>query len=388
MHQIKPSISILGTRGVPAAHGGFETFAEYLALFLVARGWNVTVYCQDDVPVVTQKISHDSWRGIKRIRIQVASKGPRGTLEFDWACVCDAAHRDAACLVLGYNGAIFLPYLRLWGKKIITNMDGIEWRRAKWGLAVKTWFWINEWIAAWSSNRLVADHPAIADHLATRRPRRAIATIPYGGTPVTSAPCAPVRAYGLVPEGYLISVARIEPDNNILTIVAGFSKRRRNAKLFVLGTLIDGVAYHDAIREAASDEVIFPGAIYDADTVGALRFHARAYVHGHTVGGTNPSLVEALAAGNMVIAHDNVFNRWTAGAAAVFFSDVNTCDAMMTQVLVNDTLVQRCSVAARQRADEAFRWSDILQAYEREILPFTNMKVHSADYLGRDKATR
>lgn len=385
INQAKPSVSILGTRGVPAAHGGFETFAEYLALFLVKRGWNVTVYCQDDVPVVTQKIRHDTWRGIELIRIQVASKGPRGTLEFDWACVLDAAHRDAACLVLGYNGAIFLPYLRLWGKKIITNMDGIEWRRAKWGPVVKTWFWINEWIAAWSSNRLVADHPAIADHLATRRPRRAIATIPYGGTPVTCAPDAPVRSRALVPDGYLISVARIEPDNNILTIVEAFSRRRRNAKLVVLGTLVDGVAYHDAIRKAASDEVIFPGAIYDADTVGALRFHARAYVHGHTVGGTNPSLVEALAAGNMVVAHDNVFNRWTAGAAAVFFSDVETCDAMIGQVLANDMLVQRCSIAARKRAEEQFQWTDILLAYENEILPLTNSKVQPADQHSRDK---
>jgi glycosyltransferase involved in cell wall biosynthesis len=385
MNQSKPSVSILGTRGVPAAHGGFETFAEYLALFLVERGWNVTVYCQDDVSVVTQKIREDRWRGIQLIRIQVASKGPRATLEFDWACVKDAVHRDSACLVLGYNGAIFLPYLRLWSKKIITNMDGIEWRRAKWGPVVKTWFWINEWIAAWSSNRLVADHPAIADHLATRRPRRAIATIPYGGTPVSSAPEAPVRARALEPDGYLISVARIEPDNNILTIVEAFSRRRRNAKLVVLGNLTDGVAYHDAIRKAASDEVIFPGAIYDAGIVGALRFHARAYVHGHTVGGTNPSLVEALAAGNMVIAHDNVFNRWTAGAAAVFFTDVDSCDAMISQVLTNDMLVQRASIVARKRAEEDFRWADILLAYETEILPFTSFHARSARQHSHDE---
>jgi glycosyltransferase involved in cell wall biosynthesis len=368
MNQQAKSILILGTRGVPAAHGGFETFAEHFALFLVKRGWNVGVYCQEEVTKVEQRISCETWRGVERIKIQVAGAGPRATLDFDWECVRDAAKRPGVCLILGYKTGIFLPYLRLHGRMILTNMDGIEWRRPKWSPAVRAWFWINEWIAAWTSHRLVADHPGIAEHLATRRPRSATAVIPYGATPVESATDRHVRALGLVPGKYLISIARVEPDNNIHTLVEAFSQRRRDAKLVVLGDLRDDNAYHRKVRSLASDEVIFPGSIYDPEIVGSLRFHARAYVHGHTVGGTNPSLVEALWAGNAVIAHDNRYNRWTAGGAAVFFSDVDSCDDQMRRVLIDDALVAQCSQAARDRARSAFHWHEILVAYENECL--------------------
>lgn len=368
MADSRPSIVILGTRGIPAAHGGFETFAEQLALFLVDRGWQVGVYCQDEVPAVTQRFRSELWRGVELIHTQVASTGPRATLEFDWHSVRDAASRSAVCLVLGYNSAVFLPYLRLAGRKILTNMDGIEWRRPKWSPPIRAWFWVNEWIAAWTSHRLVADHPVIADHLATRRPRSATAMIAYGGTPILSASEAPVRALGLEPGRYLISIARIEPDNSILPIVQAFSRQRRGMRLVVLGTLVDDNPYHRSIRAAASDEVVFPGAIYDAAIVQALRFHARAYLHGHTVGGTNPSLVEALWAANPVIAHDNIYNRWTAGEAGLFFADQDSCAEAIDRLIRDDALVAQLSAAALAHARERFSWETILEQYEGEAL--------------------
>ncbi|TIU37881.1 MAG: glycosyltransferase family 1 protein, partial [Mesorhizobium sp.] len=200
-------------------------------------------------------------------------------------------------------------------------------------------------------------------------PRSAIATIAYGADPVTSAPEEPVRALGLEPGKYLVSIARIEPDNNILPIIEAFRRRdRSDMKLVVLGTLNDEIPYHRAVREAAGDTVIMPGAIYDQATVKALRYHARAYMHGHTVGGTNPSLVEALAAGNMVIAHDNRYNRWVAGEAAIYFNDTDSLSARIDAALADDALMARCSKAARARAREAFRWEDVLSAYEKEAL--------------------
>lgn len=368
MRDRRPSLVILGTRGLPAAHGGFETFAEKLALFLVRRGWHVGVYCQDEVEAVERRVSSTVWNGIELIHVSVASTGPKATLAFDWHCVRDAARRDSVCLVLGYNGAIFLPYLRLAGAKILTNMDGIEWKRPKWPFAVRAWFWVNEWIAAWASQRLVADHPAIADHVATRRPRSAIATIPYGGDPIPSAPTAPVAALGLEPGRYMTSIARIEPDNNILTMVEAFSRKARGMRLVVLGRLCDDNAYHRAVRAAASAEVMFPGAIYEAETLRALRFHARAYLHGHTVGGTNPSLVEALWAGNAVIAHDNAFNRGTAGAGQFYFADADACDRLIGTVAADDAAVTEAGRAALARAAERFAWTAILERYEAEAL--------------------
>ena len=369
--ETKPILRILGTRGVPAAHGGFETFAEQLSLFLVAKGWRVVVYCQEDVAEVTRPLTIANWRGVELVQIQIASSGPKATLDFDWKSVRHAGAEEGLCLVLGYNSGLFLPWLRLQGKTVLTNMDGMEWRRAKWGPAIKAWFWVNEWIAAWSSHRLIADHPAIADHLATRRPRRHISTIAYGANEVPPQPEAPVRELGLEPGAYLVSIARIEPDNNIHTIVEAFSRRPRGAKLVVLGHLQPGQPYHDRLRDAAGEDVVFPGAIYEAGTVAALRYHARAYVHGHTVGGTNPSLVESLAAGNACLCHDNVFNRWTAGRAGTYFADLESCDAAITRLLEDDALVARARTAARERAAAAFRLEDILCAYEAEFAAFT-----------------
>ena len=367
MTQAQPHVMILGTRGVPAAHGGFESFAEKLALYLVERGWRVTVYCQDDVAAVTQRFAADTWRGIERVTVQVDKKGGLGTIAFDWHSVRHAARQDGVCLVLGYNTAAFLAVLRAHKKQILLNMDGIEWRRPKWSLPVRAWFYLNEWLGAWLAQRLVADHPAIEDHVATRRLRNAITMIPYGGDEVTAAPAAPVAALGLVPGNYLLSVARIEPDNNILPMVQAFSRKARRARLVVLGRLEPDNPYHAAVRAAASGEVLFAGAIYDKAVVQALRFHARAYCHGHSVGGTNPSLVEALWCGNAVLAHRNPFNAWTAGLEQFFFSGTDECERMIERILIDDIAVARASRAARLRAAADFNWTDVLGAYEREL---------------------
>jgi glycosyltransferase involved in cell wall biosynthesis len=359
-----PTLLILGTRGIPAAHGGFETFAERLALHLASRGWQVGVYCQAEVERVRNRVSTRAWKGITLITVEVALRGPAATLAFDALCVKDAAARGGVCLVLGYNGAAFLPYLRARGGRILTNMDGIEWRRPKWPLPVRAFFYVSEWIAAWSSQRLIADHPAIADHLARRRPREAIATIPYGGDPLPAELRPP--PLGLEPGRYLVSIARIEPDNNILTLVEAFSRKPRGMRLVVLGTLKVGNAYHRAVEDAAGLEVLMPGAIYDPEMVQSLRVHARAYLHGHTVGGTNPSLVEALWAGNAVIAHDNPFNRGTAGDGQFYFTDGDSCAAAIERALTDDGAVAAARAAARAQA-ERFRWDDVLAAYEDEL---------------------
>src|SRR5262249_55012831 len=148
--------------------------------------------------------------------------------------------------------------LRLRGRKVLTNMDGIEWQRSKWSRPVRLWLYLNEWLGAWLSHRLVADHPAIAGDLATRRSPDAIVTNLYGADEVTAAPVAPVEALGLRPGNYLVSIARIGPDNSILPLVAGFSRRPRGAKLVVLGRFNPRDPHHDEIKAAASDEVIFP----------------------------------------------------------------------------------------------------------------------------------
>jgi glycosyltransferase involved in cell wall biosynthesis len=359
--QGRRALRILGTRGVPAAHGGFETFAEHLALFLVERGWQVTVYCQEegDGPAF-----QDTWRGVRRVRMPISTSGAAGTVVFDLKSTLHAVREKELVLTLGYNTALFCTLYRLFGLRNVINMDGIEWHRQKWGLVAKTWFWLNDWAGCWLGNHLVADHPEIKRHLETRVRDDKITMIPYGADCVTSADASLLKSYGLTPGDYAILIARAEPENSILEVVSAWSRRARNMKLVVLGKYESSHAYQRAVQAAASSEVLFPGAIYDKAVVQALRFHARFYVHGHRVGGTNPSLVEALGAGNAVLAHDNRFNRWVAGPEARYFSDENDCAKELDDLLADADAIRRMGNASRRRHEAEFTWPKVLRDYE------------------------
>ena len=340
------TLRILGSRGIPAAHGGFETFAQTLALDLVAQGWQVVVYCQLEG---SGPLHEDRWQGVHRVLIPVPAAGTLGTMVFDWRAIAHAAQHADLCLTLGYNTALFCARLRLAGVPNLINMDGIEWRRAKWGLLAKAWFWINERAACWLAEHLVADHPLIQAHLARRVDAARISTIPYGADTVQADPGAEPRALGLRSGGYLSVVARAEPENSMLEIVRAFSMRPRGIRLAVLGHYDERQAYPAQVRASASDEVLFLGPIYDPARVQQLRAHALGYIHGHRVGGTNPSLVEALAAHNPVFAHDNPFNRWVAGEGAAYFSDEATLDEALTRVLADPQALLRMRRASAAR---------------------------------------
>ncbi len=358
------TVRILGTRGVPARHGGFETFAEHLALFLVGRGWRVIVYCQEDGKGVTQT---DDWRGVERVRIPVSAAGAFGTIQFDWRATKHASAHDDLCLTLGYNTAAFSTLLRLRRVPNVMNMDGIEWSRAKWSPPAKTWLWLNDWLGCWLANHLVADHPEIQKHLTSRVSSEKITMIPYGADPVTEASSAPLGPLGLEPRGYVTFIARPEPENSLLEIVAGFSQRDRGLDLAVLGQLSDAHPYHRAVKQAAGPRVKFLGAIYDKPIVQALRFHSAAHIHGHQVGGTNPSLVEALGAGNAIIAHDNRFNRWVAGDSARYFLTTDDFSSILDQLAADPGLVNAMSAGSRTRFTETFTWPAVLAQYQEML---------------------
>lgn len=360
---MKRTLRILGTRGVPAAHGGFETFAEYLSRYLVARGWRVVVYCQEDGE---GSIFEDRWEGVERIRIPVSAEGPKGTILFDWKAILHAASSSDLCLTLGYNTAVFCLLLRLKGIRNVINMDGIEWKRQKWGGLAKLWFWANDWAGCWLGNHLVADNPGIFDHLRTRVRAEKITTIPYGADRLEGLAPDPVRATGLVPGEYWTLIARAEPENSILEIVNAFSRKPRGVKLAVLGKYdVERNAYHKAVRLVASSEVVFLGAIYDPVTVKALRYHSVGYVHGHQVGGTNPSLVEAMGAGNAVVAHDNKFNRWVAGSSARYFDSEDACAAIFDSLLDDEKELASIRRGVVERYNESLTWPTVLEQYEK-----------------------
>lgn len=368
------TVRILGTHGVPAGYGGFETAAENVALFLRDQGWRVVVYCQVEG---TGPITTDEWRGLERVLVPVERDGWLGTSEFDWRTIRHAAAHDDICLTFGYNTAVFNVVQRVLGIPNVVNMDGIEWSRARWGKLRQAILWTNERIGCFVGNRLIADHPVIATYLRTRAPDRKISTVTYGAPTVTSAPESVPRAYGLTPGRYLTLIARPIPENSILEIVQGFSRRPRGVDLVVLGGYKpESDDYHRAVQAAASDEVRFLGGIYDPEVTAALRFHGLAYVHGHTVGGTNPSLVEALGAGNPVLAHDNAYNRWVAQDAALWFTTADDVDRAVTRLVDEPDLVARLGASARARHASEFTWEHVAGQYERLLLPYVATSAH------------
>jgi len=269
---------------------------------------------------------------------------------------------------LGYNTALFCARLRLRGIPNLINMDGMERARAKWGPLARGWFWLNDWAGCWLGNSLIADHPRIEAHLRTRVAPAKITMIPYGAEELVSVSDEPVRKLGLEPGRFMTVIARAEPENSILEVVEGFSAMPRGITLAVLGDYDPANAYHRRVRVRAGAEVAFLGAIYDREVVQALRFHCVAYVHGHRAGGMNPSLVEAPGAGNPVIAHDNPYNRWVAGAAAVYFRSPGGFSACVAALASFEQKRSWLSARARERFRASFQWPDVLARYESLLL--------------------
>lgn len=361
MNAAERSLIIMGIRGVPGAHGGFETFAERLAPYLAERGWRVTVYCQGSP---TGKLFEDKWGDIHRVHIPVTRTGSLGTIEFDAKCTADVRSRPGTILTLGYNTGFLSSWLRLQRRENYINMDGLEWKRDKYGRGARAYLWVNELLAAQAGTGLIADHPVIAAHLAKKTSSSRISMIPYGSDYISEADPALLAPLGLEPSRFLTLIARPVPENSVLEIVRAFSAQSRGAKLAVLGVYDRSNSYLSEIQDIASEEVVFPGAIYDKSLLASLRFHSIAYLHGHRVGGTNPSLVEALGAGNAIIAHDNPFNRWVVGEAGVFFSDVESCSAHIDRLLNVPAFADMLRTRARDRWAGEFTWPKVLESYE------------------------
>lgn len=355
-------VVILGSRGIPASHGGFETFAERLSLYLVSKGWDVTVYCQDDGG---DRSYEEIWNNIRLFHIPVSLSGAPGTIVFDWKSTLNVIKQGGLILTLGYNTAILCSIYRLNGLINLINMDGIEWKRKKYNILEKAWLFINEQLGSLLGNHLIADNPGIKNHLSKRVSTNKITMIPYGSDRITDADFSLLNQYNLSPNKYAIIIARAEPENSILEVVSAFSSKKRNNKLVILGSYEPQKnKYHKRVMELASNEVQFIGAIYNRSLLNALRFYARLYIHGHSVGGTNPALVEALGAGLPVLAHDNPFNRWVAGGGAHYFCNEMDCLHELDDLLTDENEINKMRLASINRHQEEFIWDKILRKYE------------------------
>lgn len=358
-------MAILGTRGIPARYGGFETFAERLATGLVERGHAVTVYAEADRG---GRIADHDYQGV-RIRFRRRPHwGPASTLAYDSACLWNARRDFDLVYMLGYGAAWACWWPRLAGIPVWVNVDGLEWGRSKWNWFGRCYLRAMEWVVTWTASRLIADSQVIAERF-RRLYRRGlpIDCIAYGAdlTVPGLMDGAQLSAWALEPGRYHLVVARPEPENHLLEIIAGHHLHGGDWPLVVVGDIIGANRYQRQLLARADTRVRFLGGIYEPARLQALRLHAASYIHGHSVGGTNPSLLEALACGNWVIAHDNPFNREVARDAADYF---RTADDL-ARCLAEREAQDQPSVAARGlRAREIiasdYTWPRIIEAYE------------------------
>lgn len=323
------SIGIIGTRGIPNQYGGFERFAEYLAEGLVQRGHTVTVYNSSLHPYQEKE-----WNGVRIIHCKDAEDklGSAGQFIYDLNCIRDARTRDFdVCLHLGYTSDSV--WHRRWpsGAVHIMNLDGMEWKRSKYNALTRLFLKKAEQWAVEHAQVLVADSTRIRDHISRRYGKHA-EYIPYGEEVFRTPDPAITRSFGAEPGNYYLLMARMEPENNIEMIIRGYLESGRPEPLYVIGSTsnrygerLHATYIHPGVR--------FTGSIYDPVVLNNLRHDAKIYFHGHSVGGTNPSLLEAMACSAQIAAHDNVFNHAVLGAQARYFRSASDVAGILRQPL-------------------------------------------------------
>ncbi len=365
-------IGILGTRGIPNAYGGFEQFAQHLAKGLVERGHDVSVYNSSNHPY-----KETIWNGVHIIFCYDPENkiGTAGQFIYDYNCLRDARKREFDVLLqLGYTSSAV--WYRIWPKNAtnIVNMDGLEWKRAKYNNLTQRFLKWAERVAANYGDILVADSLGIKDHLREKYQKEAF-YIPYGADIPQSFSESVITKYQLEKNQYFLLIARLEPENNIETVILGYLQSQQTYPLIIIGSTQNKYGQL-LLKKYASGSILLPGAIYDQDTINALRHYAALYFHGHSVGGTNPSLLEAMACGCNIAAHDNVFNRAILADSAFYFSSAEDVKNIVHRPLANTT-INRWKILNIEKIKNTYNWKTIINDYESIFLQAIQAKNNS-----------
>lgn len=355
---------MIGTRGVPAAYGGFETAVEEIGSRLAERGHGVTVYCRTTSgagPVPRQHL------GMDLVHLPAVRHKAVETLSHTAASVLHVAtHRPPdAAFVFNAANAPFIPWLRFRGIPTAVHVDGLEWQRGKWGPTGKRYYRWAEDFSVRMADALIADAQGIVDYY---RREFDIPTdlITYGARILRDAPTDRLAELDLRPGGYHLVVARFEPENHVDVIIDGYLGSSARLPLVVVGSAPYAAEYTNRIAErAASDPRIrMLGGLWDQAQLDQLYAHAVTYLHGHSVGGTNPSLLRAMGAGTAVIAWDVVFNREVLGTGGVYFGSSFALSPLIEDAELSPHHTVELGDALRCRAEQRYDWDTVTDGYE------------------------
>lgn len=352
----------MGTRGVPALYGGFETAVEEIGSRLAERGHRVTVYCRNP----GQHMSR--YRGMRLVNAPAVRHRIAETLSHSTASTAHAIIRDRpdAVILMNAANAPLLQPLRAARIPTAIHLDGLESRREKWrGAGARYFRWAEQASVRWGQE-VIADAQAIADHVQERYGRTCV-VIPYGAA-VISPGSTRLAEVSVEPGAYHLIVARFEPENHVLDAVHGFRASSETRALLVVGSAPYSQWYVERVHSAGSGDprIRFLGGMYDQDLLDELYGHACTYIHGHSVGGTNPSLLRAMGAGAPVLAYDVEFNREVTDGSALFWRDAAELTGQLDRIARGECAADLPVLArlGQERVGRVYQWDTVTDQYE------------------------
>jgi len=350
-------IAILGTRGIPAHYGGFETFAEELATRLALVGNSVAVYCRE-------RPRESPWRGVELRYLPTIRHKYFDTLAHTFLSTLHLLfHRSDVALYCNAANAVFTPLARLAGIPVALNVDGIERRRKKWNWLAKAWYLASEWLATFLPTAVVTDAQVIADYYRERY-HKTTHFIPYGAEIGKVETADTLRDLGLEPGRYFLYVSRMEPENHALEVRQAFETVETVMKMALIGDAPYSTDYIRLVRATNDPRIIMPGGIYGRGYQ-ELGSHCFAYIHATTVGGTHPALIEAMGRGALVLYRDTAENSEVIAGAGIPFGESDLAAKIGSLLAMSDGERNEFRRRAVERVRERYSWDAVTADYER-----------------------
>jgi glycosyltransferase involved in cell wall biosynthesis len=355
-------LAILGTRGIPANYGGFETFAEELSVRLAARGHDVTVYGRSN----NIKYEGRKYKGVRLVILPTIGTKHLDTIAHSFISVFHAIPQRFDCILMcNAANAIFTAVSRISGTRVALNVDGIERKRRKWGFAARAYYRMSEYLSTVIPNVIITDAAVIRDYY-WQHYGAASRMIAYGTSCTREGTTGILEKLGIAPRRYVLYVSRLEPENNAHIVLQAYESVRTDLPLLIVGDAPYAHDYIARLKKTCDVRVRFPGAIYGLG-YRELQSNASLYVHATEVGGTHPALVEAMGAGNCVIVYDTPENREVVADCGLFFHDATDLARQIQAAIDDPVMIDTFQNKARARAQALYSWDAITDEYEKML---------------------
>lgn len=352
-------IAILGTRGIPANYGGFETFAEQLGSRMAARGHDVTVYCRRHYSVEGAA----EYKGVRLVVLPTIRHKYFDTVVHTFLSVLHAAWRGFdVILICNAANSLFAFWPRLFGTPTLVNVDGLERKRKKWNWIGRGYYRLSEWLSTFLPTAIVTDAKVIQDYYATRYHKQS-EMIAYGAEVARRADPERLQRFGLRPDQYVLYVSRLEPENNAHLVIEAYRGVKTDRPLVIVGGAPYAKDYIDGLKSTSDRRVLFTGFVFGED-YRALQQNAYCYVHATEVGGTHPALIEAMGAGNCALTLKTPENIEVIGEAGIIYESVGDLTRQLQRVIDEPGVIGEYRRRAMARVLQLYNWEQITDLYE------------------------